>query len=65
VSTPESFRGYVAGSLAEFSCATGGYVGTAAGWFCDRSACYLAVLDAFAARTIAVQMAELHARVAR
>ncbi|HEV3053802.1 MAG TPA: hypothetical protein VGX45_04040 [Solirubrobacteraceae bacterium] len=65
MSRPESFRDYVAGSLAEFSCAKGGYVGTAAGWFCDRSACYLAVLDAFAARTIAARMAELYARVAR
>jgi hypothetical protein len=42
VSTPERFRAYVAGSLAEFSCAKGGYVGTRSGWFSDRSACYLA-----------------------
>lgn len=42
VSTPERFREYVSGSLAEFSCAKGGYVGTRSGWFSDRSACYLA-----------------------
>jgi len=42
VSSPERFRAYVAGSLAEFSCAKGGYVGTRSGWFSDRSACYLA-----------------------
>ena len=42
VSTPASYRDYVAGSLGEFSCAKGGYVGTRSGWFSDRSACYLA-----------------------
>jgi hypothetical protein len=42
VSTPARFREYVAGSLGEFSCAKGGYVGTRSGWFSDRSACYLA-----------------------
>jgi hypothetical protein len=42
VSTPARFRDYVAGSLGEFSCAKGGYVGTRSGWFSDRSACYLA-----------------------
>jgi hypothetical protein len=42
VSTPGRFRDYVTGSLAEFSCAKGGYVGTRSGWFSDRSACYLA-----------------------
>ncbi|UTI66646.1 glycosyltransferase [Paraconexibacter antarcticus] len=42
VSTPERYRDYVAGSLGEFSCAKGGYVGTRSGWFSDRSACYLA-----------------------
>jgi hypothetical protein len=42
VRTPQLFRSYVAGSLAEFSCAKGGYVGTRSGWFSDRSACYLA-----------------------
>lgn len=42
VKTPNRFRRYVAGSLAEFSCAKGGYVGTRSGWFSDRSACYLA-----------------------
>ena len=42
VSTPARFRDYVRGSLGEFSCAKGGYVGTHSGWFSDRSACYLA-----------------------
>jgi glycosyltransferase involved in cell wall biosynthesis len=42
VRTPSMFRDYVAGSLGEFSCAKGGYVGTRSGWFSDRSACYLA-----------------------
>lgn len=42
VDTPQRYRDYVAGSLAEFSCAKGGYVGTRSGWFSDRSACYLA-----------------------
>lgn len=42
VATPERYRDYVSGSLGEFSCAKGGYVGTRSGWFSDRSACYLA-----------------------
>ncbi len=42
VSTPARFRDYICGSLGEFSCAKGGYVGTRSGWFSDRSACYLA-----------------------
>ena len=42
VSTTRSFHAYVSGSLGEFSCAKGGYVGTRSGWFSDRSACYLA-----------------------
>jgi hypothetical protein len=42
VATPDLYREYVSGSLAEFSCAKGGYVGTRSGWFSDRSACYLA-----------------------
>ncbi len=42
VSDPSRYRDYVAGSLGEFSCAKGGYVGTRCGWFSDRSACYLA-----------------------
>jgi hypothetical protein len=42
VGTPDRFREYVTGSLGEFSCAKGGYVGTRSGWFSDRSACYLA-----------------------
>jgi hypothetical protein len=42
VATPESYRAYIEGSLAELSAAKGGYVGTSSGWFSDRSACYLA-----------------------
>jgi hypothetical protein len=42
VGSPASYRDYIAGSLGEFSCAKGGYVGTRSGWFSDRSACYLA-----------------------
>jgi hypothetical protein len=42
VDTPAKFIAYVAGSLGEFSCAKGGYVGSHSGWFSDRSACYLA-----------------------
>lgn len=42
VDTPARYRDYVEGSLGEFSCAKGGYVGTQSGWFSDRSACYLA-----------------------
>jgi hypothetical protein len=42
VATPERYRRYIEGSLAEFSAAKGGYVGTRSGWFSDRSACYLA-----------------------
>jgi hypothetical protein len=42
VGTPEQYRDYVRGSVGEFSCAKGGYVGTRCGWFSDRSACYLA-----------------------
>jgi hypothetical protein len=42
VADPARYRAYVEGSLGEFSCAKGGYVGTRCGWFSDRSACYLA-----------------------
>jgi len=42
VGTPAGYRQYLSGSLGEFSCAKGGYVGTRSGWFSDRSACYLA-----------------------
>lgn len=38
----DGFRQYVQGSAAEFSVAQGIYVGTASGWFSDRSARYLA-----------------------
>lgn len=41
-STPEAFRGYVAGSRAEFSVAQGIYVDTASGWCSDRTVRYLA-----------------------
>jgi hypothetical protein len=39
---PQSFRNYVQGSSAEFSCAQGIYVETRSGWFSDRSVRYLA-----------------------
>jgi hypothetical protein len=39
---PDEFRAYLAASLAEFSVAQPLYVGTASGWFSDRSAHYLA-----------------------
>jgi hypothetical protein len=42
VASPALFRDYIAGSLGEFSCTKGGYVGTRSGWFSDRSAGYLA-----------------------
>jgi hypothetical protein len=41
-SEPESFRGYVQGSGAEFSVAQGIYVETGSGWFSDRTVRYLA-----------------------
>src|SRR5262249_8246697 len=40
--TPEDFRAYVAGSMAEFSVAQGVYVESRSGWFSDRTARYLA-----------------------
>lgn len=40
--TPAAFRSYVAGSLAELSCAQGLYVETRSGWLSDRTARYLA-----------------------
>lgn len=40
--TPDAFRSYVQGSLAEFSVAAGIYVETRSGWFSDRTARYLA-----------------------
>jgi hypothetical protein len=42
VHSPGLYRDFIAGSVGEFSCAKGGYVGTKCGWFSDRSACYLA-----------------------
>jgi hypothetical protein len=42
VASPHQFRDYICGSLGEFTCAKGGYVGTHSGWFSDRAACYLA-----------------------
>ena len=38
----ESYRRYVESSLGEWSVAKHGYVAGAAGWFSERSACYLA-----------------------
>ena len=40
--TPASYRDFVRGSLGELSVAKSGYVAGRAGWFSDRSACYLA-----------------------
>lgn len=40
--TPDAFRTYVQGSLAECSVAAGIYVDTRSGWFSDRTARYLA-----------------------
>jgi len=42
VASVSGYRNWVAGSLGEFSCAKGVYVGTRSGWFSDRSAAYLA-----------------------
>jgi hypothetical protein len=39
---PDSYRAFVAGSLAEFGVAKSGYVLSRCAWFSDRSACYLA-----------------------
>jgi hypothetical protein len=40
--TPERYRRFVSGSLAELGLAKAGYVDSRCGWFSDRSACYLA-----------------------
>lgn len=40
--TPSSYRDYVAGSQAELMISKHLYVATRAGWFSDRSSCYLA-----------------------
>ena len=50
MASPEGYADWVTGSLGEFSCAKGVYVGTRCGWFSDRSACYLA-----ASRPVVVQ----------
>jgi hypothetical protein len=42
VESVSGYRDWVTGSLGEFSCAKGVYVGTRSGWFSDRSAAYLA-----------------------
>jgi hypothetical protein len=42
VDSVSGFRDWVLGSIGEFSCAKGVYVGTRSGWFSDRSAAYLA-----------------------
>ena len=39
---PDSYRDFIAGSLAELGVAKSGYVLSRCGWFSDRSACYLA-----------------------
>jgi hypothetical protein len=39
---PDRYRRFVAASAGEFGVAKSGYVTSAAGWFSDRSACYLA-----------------------
>jgi hypothetical protein len=40
--TPWTYRDFIQGSRAEFSVAKHGYVRMRAGWFSDRSVCYLA-----------------------
>jgi hypothetical protein len=40
--TPDDYRRFVQGSLAELGIAKAGYVTSQCGWFSDRSACYLA-----------------------
>ena len=40
--TPQDYRRYVQGSLAEFGVAKGMYVQARTGWVSDRTACYLA-----------------------
>ncbi len=42
VGTPWSYRSFIQGSRAEFGVAKQGYVRFRAGWFSDRSVCYLA-----------------------
>jgi hypothetical protein len=42
VESVDGYRGWIVGSVGEFSCAKGVYVGTRSGWFSDRSAAYLA-----------------------
>ena len=39
---PDRYRRYIQGSLGEWTVAKNGYVEGAAGWFSERSACYLA-----------------------
>lgn len=40
--TPDSYQAFIADSRAEFAVAKHGYVAMQAGWFSDRSVCYLA-----------------------
>ena len=40
--TPQSYREYIQGSLAELMVAKGMYVESGSGWFSERSICYLA-----------------------
>jgi hypothetical protein len=40
--TPDRYRSFLAGSLAELGIAKSGYAASGSGWFSDRSVCYLA-----------------------
>jgi hypothetical protein len=40
--TPDQYRHFIQGSLAEFGIAKSGYATSRCGWFSDRSVCYLA-----------------------
>jgi hypothetical protein len=40
--SPEAYRRFIAGSMAEVGVAKSGYVHSRCGWFSDRSVCYLA-----------------------
>jgi len=42
VGTPDQYRSFIQGSIAEIGIAKSGYVISRSGWFSDRSACYLA-----------------------
>lgn len=42
VGSPATYRGFIAGSMAELGVAKSGYIAADCGWFSDRSLCYLA-----------------------